>query len=164
MDYGNSTLIDDVFMIGTGGVKLRETGEQVQVSDTIAREAKGLGGKKTTAKALMPEMRDIALGQTKGFNTNVANAFRSLANEIPVDENDLVPIYPQGRTLQEIAYELGIPALELYAMNMDNTNVVDGEILISTEDRARLQEIGYNFAPAPESIMQGSIGLDIERD
>ena len=78
MDYGNSTLIDDVFMIGTGGVKLRETGEQVQVSDTIAREAKGLGGKKTTAKALMPEMRDIALGQTKGFNTNVANAFRLL--------------------------------------------------------------------------------------
>ena len=31
-EYNNSTFIDDVFMIGTGGIKLKETGEQVQVT------------------------------------------------------------------------------------------------------------------------------------
>ena len=67
-EYNNSTFVDDVFMIGTGGIKLKETGEQVQVTDTIARGAKnpsGLFSKKTMGTALMPDVQDIALGQTQ---------------------------------------------------------------------------------------------------
>tara|TARA_R100000458_G_scaffold59514_1_gene70321 strand:- start:6928 stop:7428 length:501 start_codon:yes stop_codon:yes gene_type:complete len=164
-EYNGSSFVDDVFTIGTGGVRLRETGEQVQVTDTIARDAKGLGGKKTTPLASMPEAQTMALGQTKGFTAAVSNAFRSLAKEIPFQESNLVPVYPSGTTLQEIADELGIPALELYALNMDNPDVENGKILIDTEDKARLDEAGVTFAPAPEAVMQGSIGLDFpERD
>ena len=47
---------------------------------------------------------------------------------------------------------------------MENTEAMDGKIFITAEDKARLTEAGYTFAPAPESIMQGSIGLDIERE
>ena len=168
-EYNNSTFIDDVFMIGTGGIKLKETGEQVQVTDTIARGAKnpsGLFSKKTMGTALMPDVQDIALGQTqlKGFNAMVANAFRSLASEIPVDRTKLVAVYPRGGTVGELVDELGVDATHLTAYNLDNTEAQDGKILITAEDYARLEEAGYEFPPAPESIMQGSIGLDIERD
>ena len=163
-EYNGSSFIDDVFTIGTGGVMLRETGEQVQVTDTIARDAKGLGGKKTTPLASMPEAQTMALGQTKGFTAAVSNAFRSLAQEIPFQESNLVPVYPEGRTLKELVDELGIPATHLVAYNMENTEAMDGKIFITVKDKARLKEVGYRFAPAPESIMQGSIGLDIERD
>ena len=165
-EYNNSTFIDDVFMIGTGGIKVRETGEQVQVSDTVAKEAKGLGGRRNIGTALMPDVQKIALDQAqpKGFNAMVSNAFRSVASEVVVDDDKLVPVYPEGRTLKELVDELGIPAIHLAAYNMENTEAMDGKIFITAEDKARLTEAGYTFAPAPESMMQGSIGLDIERE
>ena len=168
-EYNNSTFIDDVFMIGTGGMKLRETGEQVQVTDTIARGAKnpsGLFSKKTMGTALMPDVQDIALGQTqlKGFNAMVSNAFRSLASELPVDRTKLIPIYPRGTTVGELSLELGIDATHLTAYNMDNAEAQNGTILVTPEDYERLENEGYDFLPPPKSVMQGSVGLDIERD
>lgn len=168
-EYNNSTFVDDVFMIGTGGMKVKETGEKVQVTDTIAREAKnpsGLFTKKTMGTALMPDVQKIALGQSqpKGFNAMVSNAFRSLASELSVDRTTLVPVYPRGDTISELVNELGIDATHLTAYNMENSEAQEGTILITAEDKARLEDEGYEFAPAPTSIMQGSIGLDIERD
>jgi len=165
-EYNNSTFIDDVFMIGTGGMKIKETGDRVQVTDTIAKEAKGLGGKKTTPLALMPDIQNVALGQSqKGFNALVSNALRSVANEIPVQESKLVPIYPKGSTVRELTLELGIDATHLTAYNSDNKEALNGTIFITLEDKARLEDEGYEFPPAPASIMQGSIGLDFpERD
>jgi len=165
-EYNNSTFIDDVFMIGTGGIKVRETGEQVQVSDTVAKEAKGLGGRRNIGTALMPDVQKIALDQAqpKGFNAMVSNAFRSLASELPVDRTKLIPVYPRGTTVGELSLELGIDATHLTAYNMDNAEAQNGTILVTPEDYERLENEGYDFLAPPKSVMQGSVGLDIERD
>ena len=81
-----------------------------------------------------------------------------------MDRTKLVAVYPRGSTVGELVDELGVDATHLTAYNLDNTEAQDGKILITAEDYARLEEAGYEFPPAPESIMQGSIGLDIERD
>jgi hypothetical protein len=114
----------------------------------------------------MPDVQKIALDQAqpKGFNAMVSNAFRSLASELPVDRTKLIPIYPRGITVGELSLELGIDATHLTAYNMDNAEAQNGTILVTPEDYERLENEGYDFLPPPESMMQGSVGLDIERD
>ena len=151
-------LVNKAVKITKDGLVTADTAEKVQFSDTLAPTP--LGGKAKTPEAKGVDITAV-LGKDRTLDQMFGGVVASLAQQVRVDRTKLVKAtVPVGTELSTIIDMSGLPATFLYKANMDNTEVENGEYLVTPEAYQNLKAAGLIEDEADRRFDFDSVGLD----
>jgi|TARA_E500000318_G_C3458057_1_gene171498 hypothetical protein len=165
MDYGMDmynngyrSIVDKAINITKNGLVNADTAEEVTFAESV--KPVSLGAKAETPKAKGVDVTSV-LGKDRTLDQMFGGVVASLAQQVRVDRTKLVKAtVPVGTELSTIIDMSGLPATFLYKANMDNTEVENGEYLVTPEAYQNLKAAGLIEDEADRRFDFDSVGLD----